>query len=212
MPQTIRFYSSPRHGVKFNAKVTPLLEKKDLYKHEFLSNFEPCDNGVEVHSVYGKTSEHVFQALRWLRAPEGETPEMTTLRREYAQKIAAAKTPSAAYKMAQFVSFRKSDGEAYVSVSFPGQAPLADEIKGFYNRGLRHFRREPLDDFQIMRSVLYAKFRQNPRLMDKLKATGTAKLVEHTARDDRWGDGGDGSGTNWLGKLLVKVRKEATEA
>ena len=97
MPETIRFYSSPRHGVKFNPKVTPLLEKKDLYKHEFLSNFQHCDKGVEVHGVYGPTSEHVFQALRWLRAPEGETPELTALRREYADEIAMAKTPSGRY-------------------------------------------------------------------------------------------------------------------
>lgn len=209
MPKTIRFYSSPRHGVKYNPKITPLLTKEQLYKYEFLSNFEHCKNEVEVHGVYGATSEHVFQALRWLRAPAEETPEMTQLRREYAYEIATAKTPSAAFKMAQFVSYRKSDGEAYVGVSFPGQAPLAEKIMGYYKRGLRHFRRDPEDDYRIMLMVLYAKFRQNPDLMVKLKKTGDAALVEHTARDCRWGDGGDGSGTNWLGTLLGKVRSEA---
>ena len=178
--KTIRFYSSPRHGVKYSAKITPLLTKQQLYKHEFMSNFQYCKNGVEVDGVYGTTSEHVFQALRWRRAPSEETPDMATLRRDYVHEIAAAKTPSDAYKMAH--------------------SP---------KRGLNHFRLDPDADYKIMLHVLYAKFRQNPELLVKLKATGDARLVEHTARDRRWGDGGDGSGSNWLGKILMKVRSEA---
>jgi predicted NAD-dependent protein-ADP-ribosyltransferase YbiA (DUF1768 family) len=33
-------------------------------------------------------------------------------------------------------------------------------------------------------------------------------LVEHTARDSYWGDGGDGSGRNRLGHLLMQLRAE----
>ena len=32
-------------------------------------------------------------------------------------------------------------------------------------------------------------------------------LVEHTGRDCLWGDGGDGSGLNTLGKILMRVRE-----
>jgi N-glycosidase YbiA len=35
-----------------------------------------------------------------------------------------------------------------------------------------------------------------------------AQLVEHTANDSYWGDGGDGSGRNRLGALLEQVRAE----
>ncbi len=35
-----------------------------------------------------------------------------------------------------------------------------------------------------------------------------AELVEHTANDAYWGDGGDGNGKNRLGSLLMKVREE----
>ena len=33
------------------------------------------------------------------------------------------------------------------------------------------------------------------------------KLVEHTTNDAYWGDGGDGSGTNMLGRILMEVRE-----
>jgi len=33
-------------------------------------------------------------------------------------------------------------------------------------------------------------------------------LVENTANDHYWGDGGDGSGKNMLGKILMQVRDE----
>ena len=60
----------------------------------------------------------------------------------------------------------------------------------------------------IMHSALKAKFEQHEDLREHLLATGDAKLVEHTARDAYWGDGGDGSGKNMLGLILMKVREE----
>ncbi len=35
-----------------------------------------------------------------------------------------------------------------------------------------------------------------------------ARLVEHTNNDVFWGDGGDGSGHNMLGRLLMELRAE----
>ena len=59
----------------------------------------------------------------------------------------------------------------------------------------------------IMREALVAKFTQHDELRALLLSTGHAKLVEHTANDDFWGDGGDGSGRNMLGRLLMEVRR-----
>jgi hypothetical protein len=42
--------------------------------------------------------------------------------------------------------------------------------------------------------------------------TGEATLVEHTRNDSYWADGGDGSGRNILGKLLMQVRQELRQA
>ena len=41
-----------------------------------------------------------------------------------------------------------------------------------------------------------------------LLGTGEATLVEHTSNDAYWGDGGDGSGKNMLGQILMKIRDE----
>jgi len=45
-------------------------------------------------------------------------------------------------------------------------------------------------------------------LREILLGTGDAKLVEHTENDSYWGDGGDGSGKNRLGILLMRLRDE----
>lgn len=58
----------------------------------------------------------------------------------------------------------------------------------------------------VMRQALEAKFTQHEELKRLLISTGSAKLVEHTANDNYWGDGGDGSGQNMLGRLLMDIR------
>jgi hypothetical protein len=61
---------------------------------------------------------------------------------------------------------------------------------------------------RVMLDALRAKFTQHEDLKAILLGTGDAKLVEHTANDDYWGDGGDGSGKNRLGFLLMQLRAE----
>ena len=58
----------------------------------------------------------------------------------------------------------------------------------------------------VMRTALSAKFEQHDDLRSLLLETGDAVLVEHTTNDSYWGDGGDGSGKNMLGRLLMEVR------
>lgn len=53
---------------------------------------------------------------------------------------------------------------------------------------------------------LFYKFKAHPKLTEVLLGTGEAELIEHTQKDKYWADGGDGSGLNMLGKLLMKVR------
>lgn len=64
----------------------------------------------------------------------------------------------------------------------------------------------------VMLDALRAKFSQHPDLRALLLSTGDARLVEHTERDAYWGDGGDGSGENRLGRLLMRVRDELRTA
>tara|TARA_R110002167_G_scaffold151594_2_gene345552 strand:- start:77 stop:535 length:459 start_codon:yes stop_codon:yes gene_type:complete len=58
----------------------------------------------------------------------------------------------------------------------------------------------------VMREAVLAKFTQHDELKTILLATGEAKLVENTTNDAYWGDGGDGSGKNMLGRILMEVR------
>jgi ribA/ribD-fused uncharacterized protein len=59
----------------------------------------------------------------------------------------------------------------------------------------------------IMRRAVQAKFEQHEDIRKILLDTGDARLVEHTENDDFWGDGGDGSGKNMLGRILVQMRE-----
>lgn len=60
----------------------------------------------------------------------------------------------------------------------------------------------------VMRTAVRAKFTQHPKLAELLLSTGDAELVEHTANDAYWADGGDGSGKNMLGIILMEIREE----
>jgi ribA/ribD-fused uncharacterized protein len=60
----------------------------------------------------------------------------------------------------------------------------------------------------VMRLAVRAKFHQHDELRKMLLDTGDARLVEHTENDSYWGDGGDGSGKNMLGQILMELRAE----
>jgi ribA/ribD-fused uncharacterized protein len=59
-----------------------------------------------------------------------------------------------------------------------------------------------------MRKAVRAKFAQHADIRPVLLDRGDATIVEHTTNDRYWGDGGDGSGRNMLGRILMEVRDE----
>ena len=63
----------------------------------------------------------------------------------------------------------------------------------------------------IMMDALRYKFSQHENLKEILMGTGQKMLVEHTKNDRYWADGGDGSGKNMLGILLMQLRDEFRE-
>jgi ribA/ribD-fused uncharacterized protein len=71
-------------------------------------------------------------------------------------------------------------------------------------RPLRKDWEEVKDD--LMREAVLAKFTQHADLREVLLATGDAHLIEHTTNDNYWADGGDGTGKNMLGVILMEVR------
>ncbi len=60
----------------------------------------------------------------------------------------------------------------------------------------------------VMRKAVLAKVMQHADVRELLLSTGDAVIIEHTTNDDYWADGGDGSGRNMLGKILMEIRAE----
>ena len=60
----------------------------------------------------------------------------------------------------------------------------------------------------IMRKAVRAKFTQHAQLRQVLLDTGDATIVEHTENDSYWADGGDGTGQNMLGRILMETRDQ----
>eukprot|EP01133_Synstelium_polycarpum_P011959 gene11959-13939_t len=83
------------------------------------------------------------------------------------------------------------------------------EAMDYARANSQHVRRDWLNDnVAVMKLALNAKFNQHKSLKDMLLRTGECMLVEHTVNDKFWGDGGDGSGKNMLGVLLMDLRSE----
>ncbi|KAI0065856.1 DUF1768-domain-containing protein [Artomyces pyxidatus] len=59
---------------------------------------------------------------------------------------------------------------------------------------------------QMMDTVLHQKFRQHGELRKLLLDTTPAELIYSEESDHFWGDGPAGSGSNELGKALMRVR------
>lgn len=60
----------------------------------------------------------------------------------------------------------------------------------------------------VMLRAIRAKFTQHEDCKSMLMSTGDAILIEHTSNDNYWADGGDGTGKNALGRILMQVRSE----
>ena len=104
----------------------------------------------------------------------------------------------------QAMKFEKpADREAVLKAKTPMEAARMGRDR---KRKLRRDWESVKDN--VMREVVMAKFTQHPELAALLLATGQAQLIEHTANDNYWGDGGDGRGQNKLGKILMQVRNQ----
>jgi ribA/ribD-fused uncharacterized protein len=106
-----------------------------------------------------------------------------------------------------FFQAQKFEGEKVREAIRGVKSPM---IAARLGRDRKHRLRRDWDSarVQVMREALSAKFTQHADLRELLLSTGDATIVEHTERDDFWGDGGDGSGKNMLGRLLMDLRDE----
>jgi ribA/ribD-fused uncharacterized protein len=105
---------------------------------------------------------------------------------------------------------QKFAGQALEEQVRAARTPMEAATLGRSLPGLRPDWDAAKDD--VMLTALRAKFSQHAYLRTELLATGDAILVEHTTNDHYWADGGDGTGQNRLGELLMQVRTELREA
>ncbi|MHB1952635.1 MAG: NADAR domain-containing protein [Sulfobacillus sp.] len=162
-----------------------------FYSESFLSNFHTGFPIVVAGKTYA-TSEHYFQAAKYLRADA-----------EFRESVRTAGTPAKAYFLGR-------------------QKRFPFESRQSQSPGVRATLRKDWDRVRdlVMHLAVWEKFRQHPKLAAQLAATGERPLVEHTARDCYWADGGfpgdfvprsrGGTmrGENRLGTILEFVRAQ----
>lgn len=92
------------------------------------------------------------------------------------------------------------------------QTRAASEIIWIANNPKLRVRRDwDLVKLDFMRTAVRAKFTQITSLKKLLINTGDAILIDHSEEDLYWSDGGDGSGRNMLGVVLMEIRDELNQ-
>ena len=184
--------------IRFYEPKQPYYEFSNFYGTKDNKKYQLLIDGQNWHST-----EHYYQANKFLG--KDATPESI----QYAQLIAITDTPNKAYVLARQ---KKLGGYATNwKHSKENQQTLTEIIAMSHVQGvkMRHDWDQVKDE--IMLRANRAKYQQNKKLADLLISTGNAKLIEHTARDKYWGDGGDGSGLNKLGHILMLIRDELSK-
>lgn len=164
-----------------------LFYDKEKPYYEF-SNFYECK--IEFDGIIFPTSEHLYQAAKFYSNTEAE--------KEYIKIISQTNTPNKAKILAS----------QQIGGGYKWRTDLNSVITEYINLGVKL--REDWDDIKVdvMRSIVYIKFSQNNKLKELLLSTGDKEIREHTHRDKFWGDGADGSGLNWLGRILMETREQ----
>ena len=147
-----------------------------------------------------KSTEHYYQSYKF-RGSQASTDSI-----EYADLIAETDTPTKTKALAKQKKLEGTKDKWKLQPKNP--IKLNELIEKYQKNGviIRPDWEEIKDT--IMKNVITAKFTQNPKLLKLLRGTKEQQIAEHTSRDKYWGDGGDGSGLNKLGKMLMSIRDE----
>jgi ribA/ribD-fused uncharacterized protein len=150
------------------------------------SNFYPAP--FTLNGIRYPTSEHYFQAQKFLG------PNSSPRDHEYARLIISQNTPN----KTKVLAGQKIGG------GYKWRTDLNEIIRAYPDVQIRPDWEQVKDN--IMRTAVFQKFLQNLTLLTKLLSTDNKILVEHTNRDNYWGDGGNGTGRNQLGRTLMETR------
>ncbi len=142
------------------------------------------------------SSENAFQAAKALH--------------EHHERFVRALSPSDSARAGQGrMRLKKKQVELLESL---GGAPFRTETgAALLGEDARYPRRPRWEEskLSVMAIALEAKFAQHPELWGEHAATDgewpRTFFIEHTLNDRQWGDDHDGTGTNFLGKLLTAL-------
>jgi ribA/ribD-fused uncharacterized protein len=167
-------------------------KKEYGYLSNFYGKLENKMFSLEINGFQWNSLEHYFQASKFM-GPNHSNNESS---KKYVDLIRMSSTPN----IAKVLACQKIGG------GYPWRTKLnpAIQLSLFNGVTIRSDWENTKDD--IMLNAVLAKFSQNSKLASLLLQTEEVELVEHSKRDSYWGDGGDGSGQNKLGSILMQVR------
>lgn len=163
---------------------------RETEKYGELSNFWLHTTPLQWNGKSYKTAEHLYQSLKYLYDGASQT---TT---SYAEIIRNAKTP---YQAKLFANKCKHSRYSW-----------QDEIVRIVKENDDAIRDPDWETncHDAMKQALTLKFNQDLHCRNVLLSTSGSSLVEHSATDAFWADGGDGRGQNYLGRYLVETREK----
>jgi ribA/ribD-fused uncharacterized protein len=159
-------------------------------EYGFLSNFYQLSQPLMYKGVAYPTSEHLYQALKFLGPNASETA------RAYAEVIRRQNTPNKAKILA------KMQVASGVQATYKWRIDLDNLIKQAAADGVAPHSEWDNIKVERMRMVLMLKFGQNDDCRRLLLATGKAQLIEKNTHDSFWA-----GPRNELGKLLMQIRE-----
>lgn len=156
-----------------------------------LSNFYELRMPIRFEGKEYATSEHLYQAMKFLNQPDRASLE-------FAEEIRKASTPFKA----------KHLGNLWRTTKYEWQKALSATVQRYVTRGV-HLREDWEEvKVSIMEQVVRLKFQADRECRDVLLSTGEAALIERSDTDGFWGDGRDRRGRNELGRILMRIRAE----
>ena len=164
----------------------------DKSPYAVFSNYYVHRQPLLIGNLTYASVEHYFQSRKF------NYKGASSSSRKYSRLIRESSTPNKARELA---------GQT-IKGGWPWRIELNKEIQKYVDRGVTLHKNWENVKNGVMLKALRAKFAQDEDCRKVLLSTGDKILVEHTSRDRYWGDGGDGTGLNMLGHLLMLVRDE----
>jgi ribA/ribD-fused uncharacterized protein len=153
-----------------------------------LSNFFRLNDPIIYMGERYDTSEHLYQAMKFLEAP-------TQVNLEFAMLIRNESTPYRAKLLA-------NQG---LKAKYLWQMDIEVLIEEYKKRGAQPCDLTDTNKIAMMKKCLALKFGSDTRCMSVLMSTGTRNIIEYSHYDKFWGQRA-GKGKNMMGILLMELR------